>query len=110
MKVWICITAGLCLLMPVIAAGQEDETSLGDLARQLRQNKAPGSEAPIIDNENLARATEDARNRRPQDHDKFVLSIDQASGKIKASSPDVSCSLSFNARAGALLVKPVLLE
>jgi len=109
MKLWISIAAGLCLLAPVCACAQEDETPLGDLARQLRQNKTPGPEAPIIDNENLAQATEDARNRRPQSRDKFVLSIDQA-GKIKAESPDVSCSLSFNARAGALLVNPVLLE
>lgn len=109
MKLWISIAAGLCLLGPAFASGQEDQTPLGDLARQLRQNKAPGPEAPIIDNENLAQATEEAKNRRPQDHEKFVLSIDPA-GKIKASSPDVSCSLSFNARAGALLVKPVLLE
>lgn len=109
MKLWLPILIGLCLLWPVATWAQDDEPSLGDLARQMRQNKAPGPESPVIDNENLAQATADAKNRRPQPADKFVLSIDQA-GKIKASSPDVSCSLSFNARAGALLVQPVLLE
>ena len=107
MRLWLPILVALCLAWP--AAAQEEEPSLGDLARQLRQNKVPGSDSTVIDNENLAQATEDAKNRRPQPAEKFVLSIDPA-GKIKASSPDVSCSLSFNARAGALLVKPVLLE
>lgn len=107
MKHSLPILVALCLAWP--AAAQDDQPSLGDLARQLRQNKAPTSESVVIDNENLAQATEDAKNRRPQPAEKFVLSIDQA-GKIKASSPDVSCSLSFDARAGALLVKPVLLE
>src|SRR5258708_6389418 len=55
---------------------------------------------------------EDAKSRRPRPSDsgKLVLSIDAVARTIKASSPDVTCSLSFNARAGALLVKPVLLE
>lgn len=99
----------LCILTSAFALAQEDELPLGDLARQLRQNRAPGPESTIIDNENLDQATADAHNRRPQQGEKFTLSIDPA-GKIRASSPDVSCSLSFNARAGALLVKPVLLE
>src|SRR5262249_1260969 len=76
------------------------------------QNKVhPPLDPLVIDNDNLAQATEDAKNRRPvaQDKDKLVLSIDPA-GNIKASSPDVTCSMSFNARAGALLVKPVLVE
>src|SRR5258708_6769995 len=55
---------------------------------------------------------EDAKSRRPRPSDsgKLVLSIDAVARTIKASSPDVTCSLSFNARAGALLIKPVLLE
>src|SRR5882757_5026065 len=101
----------LCVLSPLAAIAQEDQPSLGDLARNFRKNKAPQQlEAPIIDNENLAQATEDAKNRKPRTPDKFVLSIDAVAKTIKASSPDVTCSLSFNARAGALLVKPVLLE
>jgi hypothetical protein len=103
----------LCVLWPLAAIAQEDQPSLGDLARNLRKNKAPQQlEAPIIDNENLAQAMEDAKSRRPRpsDSDKLVLSIDAVAKTIKASSPDVTCSLSFNGRAGALLIKPVLLE
>ncbi len=110
MKSWFPAVA-LCVLWPLTAAAQDDEPSLGNLARDLRKNKAqPHQEAPIIDNDNLAQAMEDAKNRKPRTADKFVLSIDPAGQTIKASSPDVTCSLSFNARAGALLIKPVLLE
>jgi hypothetical protein len=100
------------LMLPLLAHAQ-DEKPLGDLARDLRMKKAPQQlEAPLIDNDNLAQATEDAKNRRPvaHDKDKFVLSIDPTAKTIRASSPDVTCSLSFNARAGSLLVNPVLVE
>src|ERR1700704_2288898 len=113
MKSWIPGVIALGVLWPLAAIAQDDQPSLGDLARNLRKNKAPQQlEAPIIDNENLAQAMEDAKSRRPRpsDPDKLVLSIDAVAKTIKASSPDVTCSLSFNARAGALLVKPVLLE
>jgi hypothetical protein len=111
MKLRIPIAAAL-FLMPMLALAQ-DEPSLGDLARSLRRSKPPQQlNAPLIDNENLAQATEDARNRRPaaREKDKFVISIDPTAKTIRASSPDVTCSLSFNARAGSLLVRPVLLE
>src|SRR5215470_19768838 len=99
------------LLIPVVfaalaclpAAAQEDEPSLGDVARQLRQHKPQGQDSEVIDNDNLAQATADAHSVRAQGAEKFVLSVEPG-GRIKASSPDVSCSLSFNARAGALLV------
>ncbi|HWZ81591.1 MAG TPA: hypothetical protein VNW47_03140 [Terriglobales bacterium] len=112
MKLRHTIPIALCLVLPLLSVAQ-DETPLGDLARNLRKNKAPQQlEAPVIDNENLAQATEDAKNRRPVGHDKdkFVLSIDPTAKTINASSPDVTCSLSFNARAGSLLVNPVLVE
>src|SRR5882762_3047269 len=111
MKSWTPGVIAFCVLWPLAATAQDDQPSLGDLARNLRKNRAPQQlEAPVIDNENLAQATEDAKNRKPRTSDKFVLSIDAVAKTIKASSPDVTCSLSFNARAGALLVKPVLLD
>lgn len=111
MKSWIPSLVFLCVLWPFVASAQDDQPSLGDLARNLRKTKAPEQlDAPVIDNENLAQATEEAKNRRPQTGQKFVLSIDAVAKTIKASSPDVTCSLSFNARAGALLIKPVLMD
>jgi len=105
------------LLWPASAAAQEDIPSLGDLARDLRKNKvqtpaqqAPDPLHPIIDNDNLAQVMEDKKNARPAKQDKTVFSIDPSSNTLKVSSPDVTCSLSFNARASALLIKPVLVE
>ena len=89
---------------------------LGDLARDLRKNKAQQPQKTtdaantVIDNDNLAQVMEDAKNLRPARQDKTVFSIDPASNTLKVSSPDVTCSLSFNARASSLLIKPVLVE
>ena len=99
------------------ASAQDDAPSLGDLARNLRKNKAAaaasttaGRGSHVIDNDNLAQVMEDAKKARPVKQDKTVFSIDPASNTLKVSSPDVTCSLSFNARASSLLIKPVLIE
>jgi hypothetical protein len=109
-------------LAPLPASAQDDTPSLGDLARNLRKNKVqqqpqqqPGAARTVpartvIDNDNLAQVMEDAKNARPVKEDKTVFSIDTASNTLKVSSPDVTCSLSFNARASSLLIKPVLIE
>jgi hypothetical protein len=115
------------LLAPSTASAQDDPPSLGDLARNLRKNKDqdqaqpqldPAHPAPVhtlpahtvIDNDNLAQVMEDAKNARPVKQDKTVFSIDPSGNTLKVSSPDVTCSLSFNARASALLIKPILVE
>jgi len=104
-------------LAPLPASAQDDTPSLGDLARNLRKNKVqqqpqqqPDAARTVIDNDNLAQVMEDAKNARPVKEDKTVFSIDTASNTLKVSSPDVTCSLSFNARASSLLIKPVLIE
>jgi len=106
------------LLQTVTAQAQDDADAqpLGDFARTLRQQKLqqppppPGPADTVIDNDNLAQVMEDAKNARPSKSDKTVFSIDPASNTLKVSSPDVTCSLSFNARSSALLIKPVLIE
>jgi hypothetical protein len=109
-------TIGSALLFALFlspAAAQDDAPSLGDLARSLRNSKSqhPQPESdPVIDNENLAKAMDDAKNARPVKDDKTVFSIDPVTNTLKVSSPDVTCSLSFNARASSLLIKPVLVE
>jgi hypothetical protein len=109
----------LCVLLAASAAAsaQDDAPSLGDLARNLRTNKAqqqgqqqPDGSRTVIDNDNLAQVTEDAKNARPVKQDKTVFSIDPSGNTLKVSSPDVTCSLSFNARTSSLLIKPVLIE
>ena len=111
----VALTAALCLLPTLVAVAQDEASSLGDIARDLRKNKAqqansPQPERPVIDNENLHEVMEDVRKARPVSEEKSVLSIDPASNSIKVSAPDVTCSLSFNARASSLLIRPVLIE
>ncbi len=105
----------LVSLAPLVPA-QEDAPSLGDLARDLRNNKVQqskpqsGSAGNVIDNDNLTQVMNDAKNARPIKQDKTVFSIDTASNTLKVSSPDVTCSLSFNSKSSALLIRPVLVE
>ena len=114
----ILLLVVLCaLLLPLAAWAQDDAPSLGDLARNLRKNKLqqpaqtqPDAARPVIDNDNLAQVMEDAKKARPAKSDKTVFSIDPSSNTVKVSSPDVTCSLSFNSRATSLLIKPVLIE
>jgi hypothetical protein len=107
----------LCvLLIPLAASAQDDQPSLGDFARNLRKDKAqqsPQSQTsarPVIDNDNLTQVMEDAKKGKPVKEDKTIFSIDPSGNSLKVSSPDVTCSLSFNARATSLLIKPMLVE
>jgi hypothetical protein len=118
----LALAVSLC---PTLARAQDDPPSLGDLARTLRQNKSQqqtkqssnsasastnGSSSTVIDNDNLIQVMDDAKNARPVKETKTVFSIDPVSNTLKVSSPDVTCSMSFNARASSLLIKPVLIE
>lgn len=103
-------------LCPLTASAQDDAPSLGDLARDVRKNKLQQPQQqtdpahPIIDNDNLIQVMDDAKKARPVKQDKTVFSIDPSGNTLKVSSPDVTCSLSFNARASSLLIKPILIE
>jgi hypothetical protein len=103
------------LLSPLAASAQDDTPSLGDLARNVRKNKLQqpqpmDPDRPVIDNDNLVQVMDDAKKARPVKQDKTVFSIDPSGNTLRVSSPDVTCSLSFNARASSLLIKPVLVE
>ena len=97
----------LGMTLPVCAAAQSDDAgSLGDLARSLRQSKEPKPpEAPnIIDNDNLSQVIDDVERLRL--NGKPMLSFDSEAKQFQMSSPDGTCSLSFNANATALLSSP----
>lgn len=107
----------LCLLLsPAALMAQDDEPSLGDLARNLRRDKAqqqveqaqPQAPAAVIDNDNLAEAMEDAR--RLKSAEKIVFSADSSGKNFRLMSPDINCSMAFNGRASSLLMKPLLIE
>jgi hypothetical protein len=112
------LLAAIAVAWPGALLAQEDEQSLGDLARNLRRDKAqqqasapaPPPVRTVVDNDNLAQVMEDAARLKPAAPDKTVLSLNSSGNMLKVSSPDVTCSMSFNARAGSLIVKPVLVE
>jgi hypothetical protein len=112
------LLAAIAVAWPGALLAQEDEQSLGDLARNLRRDKAqqqasapaPPPVRTVVDNDNLTQVMEHAARLKPAAPDKTVLSLNSSGNMLKVSSPDVTCSMSFNARAGSLIVKPVLVE
>ncbi len=109
-----------------LASAQDEAPSLGEFARNLRKNKVQEQTQPaktpapptttvlpasvVIDNDNFTQVMQDVEKKRPVAENKTVLSVDASGNNLKVSSPDVTCSMSFNARASALLVKPALVE
>jgi hypothetical protein len=107
----------LCLLVcPAVLLAQDEQPSLGDVARNLRRDKAqqqveqaqPPAPPPLIDNDNLAQAMDDVR--RVKSAEKIVFSVDRSGNNLRLTSPDISCSLAFNGRGDLLLIKPVVIE
>jgi hypothetical protein len=94
-------------LLPLCAAAQSDsDISLGDLARSLRESKNPKEPAApsIIDNDNLSKVLDDVEHLRLGVRPTF--SFDEVGKNFRMTSPDGTCSLSFNANATALLSSP----
>ena len=93
----------VCTLLPA----QEDEVPLGDVARALRKAKAaaaPAEEKPVIDNDNLPVMMEKAESERL--NGKPVFSIDSSGKTFRMTSLDGTCSVSFDAKATALIAVP----
>lgn len=76
---------------------------LGDLARELRKSKAAPTKT-VIDNDNLNQIMDDVASQKPSRG--LVFSFDGAGKKFEISSPDVTCSLSFNAKTTSLISDP----
>jgi hypothetical protein len=81
---------------------QDEPIPLGDLARTLQKDK-PANEI-VIDNDNLPIVMDQAQAERLEG--KPVFSIDPSGKAFRMTSPDGSCSLSFDARATALISTP----
>ena len=99
-------SVALGMLLPVCAAQSEDEVSLGDLARSLRQSKEPKEPAApsVIDNDNLTQVIDDVEHFRLGTRPTFTF--EGGATHFQMSSPDGTCSLSFNANSTALLSSP----
>src|SRR6266404_4603847 len=87
---------------------QEGEVSLGDMAREARKAKSAASpssgDQKVIDNDNFAIMMDKAETARLDG--KPVFSIDPSGKNFRMTSPDGTCSLSFNANATALIPAP----
>lgn len=91
------------LLSPAFVCAQDDEVPLGDLARAAR-NVKPAEEQTVIDNDNLNVMMDQAESERL--NGKPVFSIDPSGNAFRMTSPDGTCSLSFDAKATALISTP----
>ena len=84
---------------------QEEEVSLGEIARAARRAKpaeAPKADDPnVIDNDNLAIMMDKAESARL--NGKPVFAVDPIAKAFRMVSPDGSCSLSFDARSAAMV-------
>lgn len=112
------IAAGLAIAVFALPLPAQDApTPLGDVARAIRKKKeqgqaqtqpqpaAPLAPAPtIIDNDNFDKVLEDAEARHLT-NTSFLYSFNDTGKTFQVSAPDVTCSLSFNAHANALLTR-----
>ena len=96
----LIVVALLLLSLGVSVYAQDDDISLGDHARAARSAKA-SSDQNVIDNDNLKLAMDQAESERL--NGKPVFSIDPAGTSFRMTSPDGTCSLSFDAKATALI-------
>jgi hypothetical protein len=94
----------LCAVAPCRA--QDDDIPLGDVARAARKEKPAEPERPVIDNDNLPIMMDKAETERLDG--KPVFSIDPSGKSFRMTSPDGTCSLSFDARAAALISTPYI--
>jgi hypothetical protein len=100
--------AFLGLSYPNYAVAQSDDNvSLGDFARALRQGREPAAPL-VIDNDNLSRVMDEVENHRLGGSPLF--SLNGSDHNFRMSSPDGTCSLSFNANATSLLTVPYVAE
>jgi len=97
------------LLLPAcLWAQSEDPASapLGDVARALRKQNQAAPARNVINNDNFSQIIDNAEARRLSSST-LLFSFDSLGTNFQVSpSPDVTCSLSFNAKATALLSEP----
>jgi len=104
--------ASILLVVSPLAFAQEDSVSLGDLARSFRKAKEQPHQEPappvVIDNDNLSQVMDSVENHKLNATP--VLSLDSKENQFRMSSPDGTCSLSFNADAASLITTPYVAE
>src|SRR5262245_20304221 len=101
----ICIASVIVSICTSSALrAQESEPSLGDVAREARRAKLAedsNSNQHVIDNDNFAAVLDEAEAAHFTG--KPVFSIDPSGNAFRLTSPDGTCSLSFDAKATPLV-------
>jgi hypothetical protein len=91
------------------ARAQEDpnDIPLGDVARSFRKKVGPPE--VVIDNDNFSKVVEEAESHRTAGTT-MTFTLDPGAKNFHVSTPDASCTLSFTAKASALLSDPIMLD
>ncbi len=91
------------------ACAQEDpnDIPLGDVARSFRKQVGPPE--IVIDNDNFSKIVQQAESRRAEGTT-MTFTLDPGAKNFHVSTPDASCTLSFTAKASALVSDPVMLD
>lgn len=108
LTVALAVTCLLLVVAPSLCA-QDDGSNvpLGDVARNLRRKQHGDPE--VIDNDNLTQVLDQAQNEHLSGA-ALLFSLDGGEKNFHVSTPDVTCSLSFNANAASLLSDPAALD
>jgi len=94
-------TMAVAAVLPVFLAAQdEQDTPLGDVARTFRKKNPPAQD--VIDNDNLSNVMDQVESHRASAAS-LRYSIDAGGKSFQVSAPDVTCSLAFSANTKALL-------
>jgi hypothetical protein len=96
---------GLLLCSLTWAQSEDHPVPLGDFARSLRKRGQPAASPTIIDNDNISQIMDEVESQRLT-RASLLYSFDATGKTFQVSSPDVTCSLSFNANATSLLSRP----
>ena len=104
----VFVVAWFTVVLPS-ARAQEDtnDIPLGDVARNFRKKVGPPE--VVIDNDNFSKVVDEAENHRASGTT-MTFTLDPGAKGFKVSTPDASCTLSFTAKASALISDPVMLD
>jgi len=91
-----------------VFAQSDDLVSLGAYARELRKSSKEPAAPVVIDNDNLSKIMDEVEDHRL--NGKPMLTLNSAENNFRMSSPDGTCSLSFNANMTSLLTTPYVAE
>src|ERR1700693_691565 len=99
----LLLLVGLALPVRTGAQSDDNDISLGDLARSYRKSQGPAAHT-LIDNDNLSQVMDEVQARKLGGG--LLFSFDRVGKSFQVSSPDGTCSLSFSAQATSLLSAP----